>query len=240
MGEHLYVYTRNNAFTERMSAKKGLPFGVADGDYERPAISGASNFARGPYAVFVTSADLWRNESTGFNMFRFRIFHPQLVQYTDLDVGNVRNPVVSDGGGKIAFQSTGDHLFKVKKNNVLSPPLNADGNWEIFRMRGRRRVTQITHTQGCHNVEPSMDDDATDVSFKSTCDLVPGQNPNGVAQVFQYYQVKRRDPILEPGACVVSEGCCNEVNGCLIVTTGKQHKVTKKLCIDKSKGCEGA
>jgi hypothetical protein len=233
-GEHLYVFSRFNGQVERMDpSEKHLPLGVPDGLYGEPHISGASNFARGPYLAFTTSADVWNNLSVGQNLFRYRIFHPQLTQLTDLDSGDVLYPEVSDGGGKILFQANGDVLDKVRRPRGIDAPLNADGNNEIFRMRGRSKVEQMTVTEGCENTHPTLRDDATDFAFVSTCDLIPGSNPSGAPQVFHYEQVKLGDPLLDPAVCRIEEGCCNEKNGCFTSYEGKVARVSRKNCAEK-------
>lgn len=239
-GEHLYVYSRFNGQLERMTpSERRLPFGVPDGDYNAPHISGASNFARGPYLVFTTAADVWNNLSTGLNLFRYRIFHPELMQLTDLSSGNVSSPEVSDGGGKVLFAADGELLNKVRRPRGDDGPLNADGNSEIFRLRGRTKVHQFTRTEGCENTLPTVRDDATAFAFVSTCDLIPGLNPDGVPQVFHYQQVKRGDPLLSDANCVAAEGCCSEANGCYTRYFGKTKRVSRKNCAEKgAERCE--
>ncbi|MFT4572279.1 MAG: hypothetical protein ACI91F_003179 [Candidatus Binatia bacterium] len=88
-GNHIYLYSRYNGRLERMDPSvRDIPLGVPDGVYGAPHISGASNFAR------------------GLNLFRYRIFHPQLPQFTDLDTGDVASAEVSDGGGKLFSKPT--------------------------------------------------------------------------------------------------------------------------------------
>lgn len=234
-GENMYVFSRWNGRVERMDVRdRFLPEGVPDGIYRRPHISGASNFARGPFIVFTSEADIWNNNSTGLNLFRYRVFHPKLEQFTDLDSGNVRHPQVSDGGGKIMYQSNGDHIFQVRRPKGVDTALNADGNNEIFYQNGRRKMQQITNTVDCENELPSMQDDATAVAFRSTCDLVPGNNPDGQQQVFLFFNVKRDDPILSPEVCRVEDGCCNEANGCYTPYLGKALRVSRKNCATRS------
>jgi len=103
-GTHIYVYNRPGGRLEQMDAPE-IPGGLSPGNYFDPNISSASNFARGPFVVFDTDSDLWMNQSTGRNLFRFRVFHPRMTQYTDQDAGDVRAPVTSDGGKWIALES---------------------------------------------------------------------------------------------------------------------------------------
>ncbi len=237
IGTHIYVYNRPGGRIEQMNAA-GIPAGLPPGNYFAPNISSASNFARGPFIVFDTDSDLWVNQSHGRNMFRFRVFHSRMRQYTDQDVGDTRSPVISDGGKWIAVESDGELLSQKKTAKYGGdPPFNADGNWEIFRLKGRRKAMQITRTQGCSNTQPSIEDTGVSVAFRSTCDLISEGNPNQLPQVFLYTQVKPDDPLVGSG-CLVANGCCNEANGCFDRVEGKSlKKVSKKDCINKPKGC---
>jgi len=233
-GSHIFLYDRDSGTTEELFAPKETPWGIQPGDYLYPHISSASQFARGPFVVFQTNADLWRNGSAGFEIFRYRVFHPRQTQYTDILNGSVERPVISDGGGYITFQSNGEILDPrrtLKKGGA--PPFNADGNYEIFRMRGRRKVAQITRTEGCDNTLPSTSDDGQTLAFRSTCDLVPGNNTSGLPQVFFYREVTADDPLATSTGCKVAEGCCNEANGCYHVIFGKKPKTRPKDCIDR-------
>lgn len=230
-GTHLYSYNRGSAVLEDMTTRKGLPDGPPDGIYGAPSISGASNFARGPFIVFTTAEDLWRNDSTGGNIYRYRFFHPELRQITALTGSAAENPVTSDGGGRVAFRSRAEVL------EDRGTPHNADGNREIFRIKGRRRVLQITDTSGCDNGPPSMRSDGTRIAFWSDCNLIPGSSPAGVRQVYLYQQVERGDPLETVEGCRISEGCCNEANNCLRIHQGKLPKVPRRGCLDRARGC---
>jgi hypothetical protein len=167
-------------------------------------------------------------------MFRYRIFHPRMTQYTDIVEGAVEQPVVSDGGGYIAFQSNGEILdprHRARKGG--EPPFNADGNYEIFRLKGRRKTWQITRTEGCDNTLPSIRDDGTFITFRSTCDLIQGHNSNNVPQVFLYREVDGNDPLASATGCLVANGCCNEKNGCYEPVYGRKPKPRKKQCVDR-------
>lgn len=210
-----------------------------DGIYENPHISAASPFARGPFAVFTTDADLWNNGLQGIHqMYRYRIFHPRQTLYTAMTGGRILNPVISDGGGLIVFQATGDVFNPDKIKDPHVAPTNGDGNSEIFFQKGRSKITQMTNTLGCESDQPSVRDDGTMISFRSNCDLVTGQNPGGLEQVFFYTQVKS-DSVLActkatfPCDCQVANGCCNEANGCLDLIRGRSVKPPKKNCLDK-------
>lgn len=246
-GNHLYVFTRKNAETAQMDAPKEIPLGVPDGDYNRPMITAASNFARGPFGVFTTDANVWRNESTGQDLYRYRIFHPRMTQYTDYDDGDVFNPEISDGGGLVVFQSNADPIKRVRRRNIHQPPFNDDHNMEIFTMKGRRRTRQITRTEGCTSTNPTLRDDGTAMVFLSDCDLIDNgttsTNPDNHMQIFEYRLVKGDDPLVAPGGCLVASGCCNEFNGCTTIddeypVEGKGERVTKKNCAESLRGCD--
>jgi hypothetical protein len=238
-GLQIYRYTRNAGVNELLQAQE-IPFDQRlppAGNYFHPGMSSASNFARGPFIVFHTDADVWNNGSTNLNIFRFRVFHPRMTQYTDFSGTDVaKNAVVSDGGRWIAFESNADMIHHAKKDEP--PPYNADHNFEIFRMQKLRKVRQITDTQGCINEQASINDKGNNIAFRSTCDLIPGQNPSGVPQVFYYLQVKGIDPLVGTDACKVSEGCCNVANGCYRSLEGSTYRGSKKNCLAHPKGCD--
>ena len=236
-GIHLYKYRRFNGVNEDLRSKEiETPDRIPpNGLYLNPNISSASNFARGPFVVFHTDADVWHNRSDSQNIFRYRAFHPQMVQITDLQPNEyAANAVISDGGNWIAFESNAELVYKAKSGRP-QPPFNADGNSEIFRAQGRRRVQQITNSMACVNDQPSIQDRGHSIAFRSTCDLVPGNNPNGVPQIFFFKSVKRRDPLLEAANCSISLGCCNVANGCYRVLEGEKQKPDKRNCLLKNK-----
>jgi hypothetical protein len=221
-GIHVYNYTKLSGETEQLSNIGG--FGVS----VNPAITGASNFARGPFVVFESDADIFGNGSSGFELFRHRLFSTERKQYTYQTVGESRNAAVSDGGGFITFESTSELLDarrRAKSGGV--PPFNADGNSEIFLTKGRKRVWQITRSTGCENSQPSIQENGDTIAFVSTCDLVAGQNPGGVPQLFMYFEVTSRDPWLSATTCKVAEGCCNAANGCYTQILGRQVRPPK-------------
>lgn len=238
-GNQIYIFKRRTGTSELMFAHEfktpgNIPLA---GDYFAPGISSASNFARGPHIVFHTTEDLWNNGSVAENIFRYRKFHSRLTQYTDLvEPAVARAPQVSDGGAWIGFESNGELLARARRS-ALDPPFNADGNFEIFRTRGNKRVRQVTNTTGCHNSQVTLQDNGVSLAFRSTCDLIPGgNNPSGLPQIFMYLQLKRHHPLLEATACQTSAGCCNEANGCLTPLTGKKIKVRKKDTLAKLGG----
>ncbi len=239
VGSQLYKYDRDGVGTLDIFRDPKFPGDLIVppvGTYANPMISAASNFARGPYVVFNSDVDIWSNDSTGMNLFRFRTFHSRMTQYTDLDVGLDLNPTVSDGGGFLAFQSTGDHVTKVKRkfvDQIGEGPFNADGNWEIVRTRGKRKAWQITDTVGCENTNPSLEDNGFSLTFRSDCDII-GTNPNNIPQVFYFNYLDKDDPLLAPGVCQVSQGCCSEGNGCYTQIPGKRKKVSRKFCAPKN------
>ena len=182
-------------------------------------MSSASNFARGPFVVYESDADPIDNGSSSFEIYRFRLFKSELWQYTFATEDSAR-PVVSDGGGRMAFESKAD-LF-VPSRPIRSgelPPFNADANSEIFLTKKKHQIFQITETSGCENNFPSLRDTGDAMAFRSTCDLA-GLNPGGVAQLFHYVLVDRNDPLSTAAGCDVEDGCCNEANGCFHVLFG--------------------
>ena len=70
------------------------------------------------------------------------------------------------------------------------------------------------------------------IAFISTCDLVPGQNPGGDEQVFFFRRVKSDDPVLQPGAFDVLDGCCNQANGCYVELRGRADRPAKRNALD--------
>jgi Tol biopolymer transport system component len=191
-----------------------------------PAMSAASQFARGPFVVYQANSDIMGNGSSGFEIFRFRLFRYEQNQYTFSTAGESQHPVVSDGGGYIVFQSTADLIDPERSiKGGGTPPFNADGNSEIYRTKGRRRIWQITESQGCQNTLPSVQDTGQGIAFISTCDLIPGNNPNHVQQVFFYQETPRLDPRILPQNCKVAEGCCSVLNDCYQMRLGRQVRV---------------
>jgi hypothetical protein len=231
VGDHIYEYDRPAGTVKRLYNRDLYVYGEVDppGNYGEPHISSASNFARGPYVVFSTDSDLWNNGSVGFELFRYRVFHPLMTQYTGLLLGDVFKPQVSDGGGYLAFHSTGEILNHRGAKRIGPGPFNPDFNSEIFETKGRRKIWQITESgPGCDNYDVSIQDHGGGIAFLSTCDLIPGSNPAGIPQAFLFRRVRPDDPVLAPGACSVLEGCCNEANGCYRQVFGKQDRPPKR------------
>jgi hypothetical protein len=170
-------------------------------------------------------------------MFRYRIFHPRQTQYTDIDTGDVERPVISDGGGAIIYQSDGELMNPKKRIKPLGTvgPMNPDGNLEIIRQKGRRKIYQITRSTNCESTHPSTRDDGTGIAFRSTCDLIPGHNSNSQQQVFLYRLLKGKEDLSckkLPGSacpCLTAERCCNVENGCYVPYQGSVIKVDKKF-----------
>ena len=183
-------------------------------------MSGASNFARGPFVAFMSNSDIFGNGSSGFEIFRHRVFSTERIQYTFADVGESRTPVISDGGGFLAFASSSEIVDPDGRTRLTgaatgtAAPFNADGNFEIFRTKGRRQAWQITSSTGCDNSIPSIQDNGRSIVFVSTCDHIPGSNPAGIPQLFMYRDIKKSDPLISASACRIEDGCCNEANGC--------------------------
>ena len=234
-GTNIYFYDRTSADIARMTTgERPSDGGIAPaGVYGPPKMSNASNFARGPYIVFSTAADVWNNGNNSLEAFRFRVFHPRMTQYTGIDPGDVFDPQISDGGGYIVFGSNGELLNEKHGAKDVGPgPFNADQNEEIFQLRGRRKVWQITNSLGCDSYEPSIQDNGSGIAFISTCDLVPGNNPTGIPQVFFFRRVKSDDAVLHPGNCDVLDGCCDEANGCYTDLRGLASRPPKRNDLD--------
>jgi hypothetical protein len=206
-GIHIYNWTKTNAVLEQLS-EPGHSFST------NPAISGASSFARGPFVLFESDMDPIRNDNQGREIFRFRLFKNELLQYSYAP-GDSIEPSVSDGGGWGAFASTSELVDPNRRIYAGGrAPFNADGNLEIFRYEQKRKISQITSSENCENTNPTVKDNARAIAFRSTCDLIPGGNPNHVPQVFLYVNVKPQDPLMLASVCKVDEGCCNEATGC--------------------------
>ena len=242
-GTRIYLYKRPSGDLLRFNNRDVVVHNELDPDgfYGRPHISTASNFARGPYVVFSTNADMWNNKLAkenpdALNFYRFRVFHERMTQWGNTNIpGDTWNPQISDGGGWFAFQSTGE-LFNPRKGakNGDPGPFNADHNSEIFEMRGRRQIWQITRTSGCTNNDPQIQDNGRSIAFTSTCDLVPGKNPNGVEQVFLWRRLKKGNPLLAAGACTPNgNSCCGEIDGCWVDLKGAAIKPPRRNASDK-------
>ena len=150
------MYRRPASAVEEMASPREIPLGFPPGVYQNPHISSASPFARGPHIVFESGPDLWNNGSAGVDVFDYRVFHPRMTQYTNVGLTNeVRRPNVSDGGGVLMFDSIAELLNQKRDARIGgAPPFNADGNSEIFRLKGRRRVFQLTRSQSGKDAGP--------------------------------------------------------------------------------------
>lgn len=214
-GQHIYNFTRTTAVREQLS-KPGA------GLNRNPAISSASNFARGPFVVYESNMDPIGNGSTPFEIYRSRLFKNELWQYTFAGEDSA-SAGVSDGGGRVVFASRDDHIDPNRPlRNGEVPPFNDDGNSEIFLTKRKRQVTQVTRSEGCDNTLPTIRDTGDAIAFRSTCDLIPGHNPAGVPQVFYFVLVDPDDAISTASGCEVDDGCCNEANGCFTNLFGKK------------------
>lgn len=234
---HLYEYVKQNGRTYTLGAQEIATFIPPSGNYEAPAMSSASNFARGPFAVFVSDADIWANDNSRPNLFRYRSFHPRMTQYTDLKDSShaVRNPGISDGGRFISFESNAPLNRRLTGKSAI-PQYDDDGNFEVWRMQKRRQIQQITDTPaGCENSDSSLNDRGLDLAFRSTCDLIPGQNPDGVPQVFYYLQVKKDDPLATAEGCRIEDRCCNVANGCYRKIEARAYKPNRKNCLARDR-----
>jgi len=212
------------------------------GNYTRPFISAASPFARGPHVAFEAQTDLWANGSEGEeNVYNMRIFHPRLTQFTDTQLyspgAQVRRPSVSDGGGVFSYHSTGEFVSQKRSARIGgSPPFNSDGNNEIFRIKGRSRIFQLTKTENCDNSDASLDDSGRRFAWRSTCDLVPGANPSGAEQVFVWSLEKNNSENL--ANCEQANGCCSysrkDPSSCYQPVFGSKPKPPRPNCEARS------
>ena len=109
-----------------------------------------------------------------------------MTQYTNVgkdpddggpaSAGEIKDPVISDGGGILGFTSTTEHVNQKRDARIGgAPPFNADQNHEVIRLKGRHKVWQLTNTENCDNGQVSVDDDGRRIVWRSTCDLVPGR-----------------------------------------------------------------
>lgn len=226
-GTHVYNYTKTSGRIEQLTN------GGSHGLSYAPAMSGASNFARGPFVAFMSDSDMFGNGSSGFEIFRYRVFTTERIQYTFADSGQSRTPVISDGGGFLAFASSSEIVDGRGRTRLtgaaigLQPPFNADGNYEIFRTKGRRQAWQITTSSGCDNFDPSIQDNGRSIAFLSDCDHVAGENPAGMTQLFVYRDIKKSNPLLSATNCTIEDGCCNEANGCYARIHGRKIRPPK-------------
>jgi hypothetical protein len=239
VGQHVYQYNwPSSELVQEFPEADEIPHGLPPGTYGNASISQASPFARGPHIVFESEADLWNNGSLGTDIFDFRAFHPRMTQYTNVGAGFVtRSPQVSDGGGVITFHSNGEILTDRREARDGSmPPFNADGNFEIFRLNGRRTVTQITRTENCNNTSSSILDDGNRVSFLSDCDVIAGENALGRTQVFLYALERGDAPVLLPGVCTQANGCCyyaRNAQTCYSDLTSRKNKISRPNCAER-------
>lgn len=195
----------------------------------QPKVSGTGVVAGAPSVVFISDADLFGFGIGGFQIYKYRILHPRLRQHTAIEGAFILNPVLSDGGSRIALESVSELVNPDRRVRLGGPgPFNTDASWEIFRLDGKRRVRQLTRTQGCENHFPTITGNGKGVAFLSTCDLIPGHNPNGLGQVFVYTELKRHDPRQSAAGCVKEQGCCNPANGCYQPILGRAVPLPRK------------
>ena len=219
-GQHIYNYTKTSARIEQLSEP-------GPGNNRDPGISAASPFARGPFVVWQSDQDMIGNGPSISDIYRFRLFKPEIIQYTNDPLPST-DATVSDGGGIVAFTSQAELIDP--RRRILgggTPPFNADGNPEVYRLKSVRRAWQITQSSGCTNEQVTMRDNGRALTFVSDCDLIPGQNPDGVKQVFHYFDVHRNDPLYTASGCTVAESCCNEANGCYQLVYGGKVRIKR-------------
>ncbi|HEY2775879.1 MAG TPA: hypothetical protein VGK20_17690 [Candidatus Binatia bacterium] len=239
-GQGIYIYKMGSSSLLPITAAE-IPQGFPDGIYRNPSISGASPTARGPHVVFESEPDLWRNGSSGTNIFDWRDFHPRMTQFTDVGGGfTATEPEVGDGGGVIATASNGELISQEHTLRTGEmPPFNGDANSEIFLIQGRNKVFQVTQTTGCNNLHPSMKGDGDRVSWISDCDIV-GQNGGEHAQIYLWSLERDESPLAQPNGCLESDGCCidaPQMTTCYHTLRGAKPKIARPSCIDRPNGC---
>lgn len=231
-GINTYLYKRKRPKLELASEN----LGPGSGDSIEPTMSGTGVSAGGPSVVWSSNNDLWNNGSTGYEIFKRTTQVSKLRQFTDADSGDTRSPVVSDGGGRIGAQTTSELIDSSRKVVQGGPgPFNADGNNEIVRLDGKRRVRQLSRSTGCENTFPTIAGNGRTVAWHSTCDLIPGSNPTADEQIFVYRELKGKDTLSTAAGCSVAAGCCNVANGCYTEILGRGPKVGRRNDLDRGK-----
>lgn len=146
----------------------------------------ALNFVNGISADGTRIVFRSRGNFTGGNIdgnveiFMYDTTTNMFTQVTNINGGSASNfasahPDISADGSTIVFQSLNDHVSE-----------NGDGNVEIFSYDvASDTITQITHTAGVNNIEPSVNTDGTRIVFGSNSNIT-GQNGSGYNQVFLY------------------------------------------------------
>ena len=241
VGNRIYMYRRPASAVEDMSTADEIAPGPTfpAGEYQNPHISSASPFARGPHIVFESEPDLWNNGSVGNDIFDYRVFHSRMTQFTTSTILDVtKRPNVSDGGGVVVFDSTGEFVSQKREARIGGlPPFNADANAEIYRLKGRKRVFQLTRSEGCENTHVSIKDNGRRILFRSTCDLIPGSNPSGLPQLFLWSLEKSNSPVL--ASCEEASGCCawqrKGPASCYEPVFGSKPKPPRPNCLERDR-----
>ena len=83
----------------------------------------------------------------------------ELRQLTDCTGGVSENPAISADGRTVVFVSTCD----------LVSGENTDRNRELFRWRENEGLEQLTRTERCQNLEPSLEAKGLRIAFATTC-----------------------------------------------------------------------
>jgi Tol biopolymer transport system component len=180
--DEIFLVDRRNGTTTQITDTAG------GGNFE-PAIS-----AIGGSVVFASPHDLTGdNLDNSQEIFLFRESEG-LTQLTDGATGFAGQPAISKTGTGIAFSSNLD----------LVPGGNTDGNQEIFALRIGRGFTQITDTtDGALNESPALNRPGTGIAFRSTADLIPGDNTDGNSEIFVFHRGRGFTQVTN------SDGCFN-------------------------------
>jgi Tol biopolymer transport system component len=109
-------------------------------------------------------------------IFRTRLDGSELVQLTSGAGDTIsRHPRVDGAGSWVVFESNADLVG-----------LNADGGYEVFRVReDGTGLEQLTDSGSLYSRSPDVSDDGTRVVFSSTADPT-GENPESNAEVFVF------------------------------------------------------
>ena len=118
----------------------------------------------------------------------------------------------------------------------MFPPFNVDGNHEVFRLKGRHSGWQLTNTENCGNTQASLKDNGRRIIWRSTCDLIAGQNADGSTEIFMWSLEKSNSPLLS--SCLGDPNCCLDAKhgGCYEpVFSSQMGKPPRPNCVEKGR-----
>jgi hypothetical protein len=146
------------------------------------------------------------------------------------------HPSISASGERVAFVSDCDLAGE-----------NADGNLEIFLWKSPTDIDQLTHTQGCENLEPHLNGPGTFVAYDSNCNLAGFNNGGRGTDIFRVTAggvVKQMTFDENGGACDSSAPSINDA-GSLIAfdsdcnLTGKNEDLAIQIFTITGQGTDG-